>query len=88
MAQLTLPPDHAAVTRHIEAALNFPPLLPKEVVQRALSPRIAVVSSPEVDDICQRSRLKSFADLLLPFGDLIEGKGKCLLCQFIHMFTH
>ncbi|RKP05344.1 hypothetical protein THASP1DRAFT_32816 [Thamnocephalis sphaerospora] len=76
MAQLSPSPspDRAAVAQHIEAALRFPELSPRDTVRRALSPRIAVVSSSDVDDICQRGRLNSFADLLLPFGDQVEGK--------------
>ncbi|KAI9591367.1 hypothetical protein BDF19DRAFT_455421 [Syncephalis fuscata] len=69
-------PDRADVEHHVEAALRFPRLSPLRTVSRALSPRIAVVSSADVDDICQRSRLHSLADLLLPFGDLVDGKGK------------
>lgn len=48
---------------------------PKDFVTRVLSPRIAVLSSPDADQVCQASNFPDFLTLIKPFGERIEGKG-------------
>ncbi|RIB08725.1 ER-golgi trafficking TRAPP I complex 85 kDa subunit-domain-containing protein [Gigaspora rosea] len=47
---------------------------PKDFVTRVLSPRIAVLSSPDADQVCQASNFPDFLTLIKPFGERIEGK--------------
>jgi hypothetical protein len=53
----------------------YPTLSAKDTVIKALSPRIAVTSSREVDLLCQKNNLPRFVDLIAPFGDAVDGKG-------------
>ncbi|CAG8490645.1 13824_t:CDS:10 [Cetraspora pellucida] len=46
----------------------------KDFVTRVLSPRVAVVSSPDADQVCQASNFPDFLTLVKPFGERIEGK--------------
>ncbi|KAL1917610.1 uncharacterized protein VTP21DRAFT_4003 [Calcarisporiella thermophila] len=48
--------------------------LSRDYVTRLLSPRVAVVSSPDADAICQANNLANVVDLLTPFGSMIEGR--------------
>jgi len=41
-----------------------------------MSPRIAVIASQGATDLCQANHLPSLVDLLKPFGEQIEGRGK------------
>ncbi|RGB32937.1 ER-golgi trafficking TRAPP I complex 85 kDa subunit-domain-containing protein [Rhizophagus diaphanus] len=47
---------------------------PKDFVTRVLSPRIAVISSQDADQVCQVNNFPDFLSLIKPFGDLIEGR--------------
>ncbi|KAF9190349.1 Trafficking protein particle complex 8 [Haplosporangium sp. Z 11] len=46
----------------------------REQVSRLMSPRIAVIASQGVTELCQANHLPSLVDLLKPFGDQIEGR--------------
>ncbi|KAJ3290282.1 hypothetical protein HK104_006882 [Borealophlyctis nickersoniae] len=46
----------------------------KEFVWRVLSPLVAVAASPDVDELAKLNNLPSFADLLAPFGERMDGK--------------
>jgi hypothetical protein len=48
---------------------------PKDFVTRVLSPRIAVISSQDADQVCQVNNFPDFLSLIKPFGELIEGRG-------------
>ena len=48
---------------------------PKDFVTRVLSPRIAVISSQDADQVCQANNFPDFFSLIKPFGDRIEGRG-------------
>lgn len=43
-------------------------------VHSALSPRIGILSSPDVQTVLQANHLNDFADLLKPFEDLVENR--------------
>ncbi|KAI0244438.1 hypothetical protein L0F63_002264, partial [Massospora cicadina] len=45
----------------------------KRFVRRVLSPLIAVVASPELDELCVENSIPSFVDLIRPFGVEMEG---------------
>jgi len=49
---------------------------PKDFVLQLLSPLVAVVSSPDADDLCKANLIPSIAEFLRPLGSRIEGKGK------------
>ena len=55
---------------------------PRDFVARVLGPRIAVVASPDANEVCQANNLPSLADLIKPFGNMIDGKGKPLSIPF------
>ncbi|KAG5459337.1 MAG: hypothetical protein BJ554DRAFT_271, partial [Olpidium bornovanus] len=62
-------------TDNRKSSINYPKRsLSRDFVLRALSPRIAVVSSPDADVLCQENGLTNFCELLRPFGDRIDGK--------------
>ena len=39
---------------------------PQDFIRSAFGPRVAVVSSPDADEVCQKNNL-SFVDMLKPF---------------------
>lgn len=43
------------------------------IISRAFSPRVGVLSSPDVDQISQLRGVESFYEILRPFGDLVKG---------------
>ncbi|RHZ88010.1 hypothetical protein Glove_26g15 [Diversispora epigaea] len=47
---------------------------PKDFVTRVLSPRIAVISSQDADQVCQVNNFPDFLTLIKPFGERIEGR--------------
>ncbi|CAJ0823061.1 10537_t:CDS:10 [Entrophospora sp. SA101] len=47
---------------------------PRDFVIRFLSPKIAVISSKDADQVCQANNIPDFYSLLKPFGDRIEGR--------------
>ena len=62
---------------------TFPSLPQKEFILKTLAPRIAIVSSRDVDQACQVSGLPKLIDLLLPFGENIDGKSLSLSVLFL-----
>lgn len=48
---------------------------PIDFVTRVLSPRVAVVSSQDADQVCQANNFPDFLTLIRPFGERIEGRG-------------
>lgn len=48
----------------------------RELVSRTMSPRIAVVPSQGVTELCQLNNIPSLVDLLKPFAEQMEGRGK------------
>ncbi|CAG8579158.1 12018_t:CDS:10 [Diversispora eburnea] len=47
---------------------------PKDFVTRVLSPKIAVISSQDADQVCQVNNFPDFLTLIKPFGERIEGR--------------
>ncbi|CAG8595408.1 16304_t:CDS:10, partial [Acaulospora morrowiae] len=50
------------------------PKSPRDFVTRVLSPKVAVISSPDADQVCQANNFPDFFTLIKPFGERIEGK--------------
>lgn len=48
----------------------------RELVSKTMSPRVAVVASQGVTELCQLNNLPSLVDLLKPFAEQMEGRGK------------
>jgi hypothetical protein len=48
---------------------------PKDFVTRDLSPKIAIISSQDADQVCQINNFPDFFSLIKPFGERIEGRG-------------
>jgi hypothetical protein len=48
----------------------------KETIARSVAPLVAVTASEEAEQLCRINHISSVADLLKPFGDLMEGRGK------------
>lgn len=44
-----------------------------DIVHRALSPRIAVLSSPDVDEILRPNNFGDLSDCLRPFEEILQG---------------
>ncbi len=47
----------------------------EDFVRRALSPRVAVISTQDADQVCQTNNFPDFLSLIKPFGERIEGRG-------------
>lgn len=43
------------------------------IVHRALSPRIAVLSSPDVDEVLRPNNFGDLTDCLRPFEEILQG---------------
>jgi len=56
----------------------------RELVSRTMSPRIAVVPSQGVTELCQLNNLPSLVDLLKPFAEQMEGRGKIAQTEMNH----
>lgn len=41
-----------------------------------MSPRVAVIASQGATELCEANHIPSVVDLLKPFGEQIEGRGK------------
>lgn len=50
-------------------------------VHSALSPRIAILSSPDVQTVLEANHLNDFADLLKPFEDSVENRESLIVFE-------
>ncbi|KAI8875756.1 hypothetical protein K501DRAFT_280076, partial [Backusella circina FSU 941] len=46
----------------------------KETIARSVAPLVAVTASEEAEQLCRINHIPSVADLLKPFGDMMEGR--------------
>ena len=58
----------------------------KEIIQNVFSPMVAVISSPQAEEICQKNNL-SFVEMLQPFTKLSSDGNSHLFYFDLFMFS-
>ena len=58
----------------------------KEWIAEQITPAVMVISSPEIEALCQESNGLSMVDLLRPFGFLQQLSGELAIAGFLAAF--